>query len=272
MKIAAIIVIYKPNERELIQNISKIIGHVDSLLLWYNSPKTFNLPNEHLFKITEMGDGINKFISYPLNQAINYCKENDFQYLLTMDQDSEWTDLEMFLQTATSLEIDNVAIYSPNINGQIKSNKDYLEVQNSITSGSLHNVSIAHSLGGFREDYQIYWVDGEFSYWAKLNNYKVLCLPKFILKHKFGNGTKPFLGISGANYSPIVYYYMFRNMIWMKREFGKGAVSFNTILYTGKLYGLGIIFCERNKLKKIFKIFQGIFEGLFSQIKGERVK
>lgn len=264
MKIAAIIIVYNPDLGEVTKNLRSILPFVDEVIIWKNSPHSIPLPEDYQHKILVMGNGMNKFIAEPLNKAIRYCNEQGYDYLLTMDQDSTWIDLGGFLKKVRGLNSENVVIYSPNINNAIESEYSQCEVQSVITSGALHNVQIVDKLGGFREDYEIYWVDGEFCYWARYNGFKVIVLTEFELIHRLGNVKRKVLGIAASNYSPTVYYYLVRNMLWMRREFAKG-VSVKTILHTLKFHVTAIILSENRKFTKLYKIIRAFNDGLFGR-------
>lgn len=267
MRVAAIIVTYHPNRNDLFQNIESFIDDVDAVLVWRNSEESLDYLNRWKEKIHFIGEGNNEYIATPLNKAVNWCDENNYDYLLTMDQDSCWDDFHGFL-TFVKSHIDNrISIYAPNINSQISNiDQQIFDVETVITSGSLIQVKAARKIGCFKESYKIYWVDGEFCYRARLQGYRVVVLPSFCLRHQLGKQTKTILGYYTSNYSPIVYYFMFRNMFWMHREHGKGAVSMRCILYTS-LYNIrGIILGERKKLLKLWSIFKGSIVGIFGKI------
>lgn len=270
MRVAAVFILYNPNIEELKLNVLRIINDVETVILWFNSSCDIYFDNKYESKIVRLNNGKNQYIAKPLNIALQYCIDNELTHLLTMDQDSEWENFSSFLMEVDKSSLQDVIIYAPNINGSIKSKEKFILAETVITSGALHNVKMTNSLGGFREDYQIYWVDSEFCYWAKHNRYQIYYIPEFSLKHKFGDSTKKVFGIKGYNYSPIVYYFLFRNMLWMRREHGKNAVSTKTILYTIKLLVPGIILCEKKKLKKLGKIFVAFVDGFFGNIMNRR--
>lgn len=265
LTVAAIVVAYHPQEEQLFYGIHSYYDAVDKILLWRNSSEELTIPEDLSEKIIIVGDETNDYMAHPLNFALSWCANNGYDYLLTMDQDSRWINVDHFISKATIAIDKDVAIYAPYIIGQYaKPDKDY-DAESVITSGSLVNVSIARNLGGFREDYKIYWVDGEFCYWARANGYRVRVLHDCQLQQQFGNQTKTVFGFTTSNYSATVYYYLIRNMFWMRREFPDG-VSVKTILYT-LMYNLrGIILGEKNKLSKIHHINKGIAHGLFSRI------
>ncbi len=261
--IAAIVVSYNPKIQEVIDNIRSYCSAVDKVLIWRNSSEEFAVPADLEEKAILMGNGVNDYMARPLNTALEWCFKNGYDYLLTMDQDSKWENASYFVDRALSLAEDDVAIYAPYTVGQNEKPMQDYDAESVITSGSLVNVAIAKSLGGFREDYKIYWVDGEFCYWARKNGYRIRVLHDCCLIQQFGKQTKTLFGFTTSNYSPFIYYLLIRNMLWMRREFPEG-VSVKTVLYTLMYTIRGIILGEKNKIRKIHNINKGVIHGLFS--------
>ena len=264
MRIAAVIVLFHPNESLVLRNISRFIDDIDLLIVYRNSKETICFPEEYAKKIREEGSGENDYIAGPLNRCIEYCLKEGYDYLLTMDQDSQWTDFSSFLKEATLLKEPDTVIYAPNVNHLYSTEKAEKEVESVITSGSLCNVGLVNRLGGFREEYQIYWVDGEFCYWARKNGYKIKVLTNYPLSQCFGKETRTLGGFLCANYSPIVYYFMFRNMIWMRREYSS-VPGLKCICYTSLFYIRGIVLGEKYKIEKLCMILKGCINGWFGE-------
>ena len=263
--VASVVVLYNPYIEEVFKNIRSYSQAVDKILLWRNSPERITVPIDLMDKVLLMGSGENGYMAKPLNAALEWCIGNGYDYLLTMDQDSKWTNAKYFVDRALSLAEDDVAVYAPYTVGQYEKPEQDYDAESVITSGSLVNVKIASQLGGFREDYKIYWVDGEFCYWARKNGYRIRVLSDCTLVQQFGRQTKTLFGFTTSNYSPKVYYFLIRNMLWMRREFPKG-VSVKTVLYTLMYNIRGILLGENNRIRKIHSINKGIIHGLFRKI------
>lgn len=261
--VAAIVVIYHPRYQEAIDNIRSYASTVDRVLIWKNSSEEFAIPADLKEKAIFMGAGENEYMAKPLNYALEWCADKGYDYLLTMDQDSRWENSGYFVERALALAEGDVAMYAPYTVGQYERPEQDYDAESVITSGSLVNVAIAKSLGGFREDYKIYWVDGEFCYWARKNGYRIRVLHDCRLIQQFGKQTKTLFGFTTSNYSPFIYYLLIRNMLWMRREFPEG-VSVKTVLYTLMYTIRGIILGEKNKIRKIHNINKGVIHGLFS--------
>lgn len=267
MRVAAVVVTYHPNQSDLSKNIESFIDEVDAVLIWRNSKDPLDYLNRWREKIRFIGEEVNEYIAKPLNYAVAWCAENGYDYLLTMDQDSYWEDFQGFIASVKSHIDNSISIYAPNVNCQIPNvNTPIFDVETVITSGSLIRVDIARIIGGFKESYKIYWVDGEFCFRSRFHGYRVVVLPSFCLRHQLGKQTRTKFGYYTSNYSPIVYYFMFRNMFWMHREYGSRAVSVRCILYTAMYNIRGIILGESNKLLKLWSIFKGSFVGVLGKM------
>lgn len=260
-KIAAIIVTYHPNKDNLIQNAFAIFPYVDCLLVWRNSEEDLSYIEKLSDNIVLIGDCNNHYLAEPYNYALQWCEHHDYNYLLTMDQDSRWIDLKGFLSDVERYKTSEIAIFAPNINNEIQSEDLLVDRDFVISSGMLIDVSCAKKVGGFNERYQIYWVDGEFCFKIRSQEFEIKVLTKYRLCHELGKQTKTIFGYSTSNYSPLMYYFIVRNMIWEHRQYGNGAVSHRCIFYTLFYNIRGIILGEDNKSKKIFKIIKGLIDG-----------
>ena len=262
--IASVVILYHPKTEEVLDNIRSYSATVDKILVWRNSSEELCIPSDLREKVLLMGAGENEFMAKPLNAALDWCEQNGYDFLLTMDQDSKWENAAHFIVRATALAEADVALYAPYTIGQYARPEQDYDAESVITSGSLVNVKIAKRLGGFREDYRIYWVDGEFCYWARKNGYRIRVLHDCALIQQFGKQTRTLFGFTTSNYSPYIYYLLIRNMFWMRREFPEG-VSIKTVLYTLFYNTRGILLGEKNKVRKIHSINKGIVHGLFSK-------
>lgn len=270
IKIAAIVITYYPDKKLLFKNIEAFADYVDQILIWRNSSEDFNytkLLDRWMSKIVFMGIGKNIYMAKPLNIAIKYCFENNYNYLLTMDQDSCWDNFKKFLYMVNLYRNSQVAIYAPNVNHYLDGYPfEYKDIEWVIQSGMLLNIDIVKDSGGFREDYRIYGIDEEFCYWLRLHGKKIRSFTNCHLQQKYGNVQKSHLGFSVYNYSPIVRYFLIRNMIWMKREFKNSTIT-RRIIHVILQNIRDILLVENNKKHKLYKFSQGIWHGLSKPIK-----
>lgn len=261
MRIAACIILYHPDPEDLRRNIEAIAPGIEALLLWKNSPEEIPLPEGLSCRVIELGDGTNSYIAKPLNECLAWCNRNGFDWLLTMDQDSEFEDFRAFATAAEALPSEGVGIFAPNVNRRYPETDNALQIESNITSGSLCSVRVAQAVGGFREDYRIYWVDSEFCHRLHLAGYKILALPRHNLIQQFGKITVVH-GVRCYNYSPTTLYFMFRNMFWMHRQY-RSNPDLKCILYTSQMYLKGIVIGEKDKGPKLRAALKGMWHGLF---------
>lgn len=271
MKLLAIISTYFPNLEELQWNIKTYLPGVDHLIIWENTPKEkskINIVVEKLndTKVEVRTTGKNEFLAYPFNKCIEWAQENDFTHILTMDQDScfEGTGFSEFVNKVGSNTDNSTMVFCPakTENQLIDSNE--IEVDNTITSGTIYKVDVFEKIGYFREDFLIYMIDIEFGMRVKKKGYKILCYPRILLNHFTGYAQKNKLGLRIDNYSAQSTYYIIRNVIlnwnlypdkFNKKEkltFYKYKIVYRT---------LKIVF-EPQPLKKLKAIYLGLFHGL----------
>lgn len=259
---AAIVICHHPDTELLRANIGAFAGEIEKVLVWRNSGESLDWLKDEFPNIEFLGSGENLFIAQPLNEALHYCADNGYEWLLTMDQDSVFEDFASFKADTLNRKDSDVAIYAPNVNGQFADCEDH-EPETVITSGSLINVDKAIKAGGFKEKYEIYWVDGEFCYRARMAGYRIVVPAQYHLRQQFGRQTRTLFGFTTSNYSAPIYYRLIRNMLWEHREHGSKAVSKRCIAYTLLYSTRGIVLGEKQKLKKLAAIAKGLWYGTF---------
>lgn len=271
MRIAAVVVTYHPDKSLLTENIKAFIDYVDKVIIWQNSEDSLDYLSKWKDKIILLGNGKNVFIAKALNSAISYSLENGYDFLLTMDQDSRWIDFKGFIDAVEKTSNnENVAIYAPNVNGYLTdSSIEYKDIEWVIQSGMLINLHIINGLGGFREDYQIYGVDEEFCYWIRINGKKTRSYTNYHLAQRYGEAKKSRFGFTVYNYSPLVRYFLIRNMIWMKREFPQSTIT-RRILHVIFDNYRDILLVENDKFAKLKGFTCGIYDGLIKRIPSPR--
>lgn len=99
MKIVAVVVLYHPDLKILYENLMAFTYQVNATLIWDNSPTEAFVKNEDFLRnrfphLIIQGDGTNHGISYGLNKAWDFARQNHYDALLTMDQDSTFSDFE----------------------------------------------------------------------------------------------------------------------------------------------------------------------------------
>ena len=216
-EILAIVVGYNVEPENMKQNIQTYIQYVDKVLIVDNSTKNMNLStleDDNIKYITLNG---NFGIAKALNVGIKYAKENQYKYVLTMDQDSKFNN--NLIDEYSKNENEKIIIYSPNYiieRKLIKKKKQDIEyVYWTMTSGNLLNIQLYEQVGPFLEKLFIDAVDYEFCLRARKKGYKILQCNKAILLHNPGITKIKKIGKFEYKYgymSPLRLYYQIRNL------------------------------------------------------------
>lgn len=268
MRLCAIIITYYPNKSEVIENIERILPGVDHLIIWENTPSQYK--NKYSLKdklkdhqnITFLSTGRNEGIGYPLNRAVEWAKHNGFTHILTMDQDSTWHDIKQFISEVKNLNY-KYKIYAPNSLGH-SYNDESVEIDFSITSGTLYDLSIFSQIGLFAEELFIDIIDLEFGLRASSAGYKTLLLTRHRLSHQLGYTVKGKYCIS-SGYSATRRYYIVRNNIWFYRGYSStlNKTEKKWIKYHVCHEPIRMLINEDHKFIKLISVLKGIFHGLF---------
>lgn len=221
-KISAGIVSYNPSVERLQRVICSIIEQVDTLIIVDNGSanvsdlKQMLLKNRKIFPIFFLE---NKGIAKALNIICKTAKEKDYQWVLTLDQDTICpSDIIMCLSKA--INYDRAGIICPAViyegRNLVTSNKEKeIEEDNAcMTSASLTNINAWEISGGFNDDYFIDFVDNDFCMKLRLHNYRILRVNSCSISHQLGDSvSRNFLWrtISGTSHKPWRIYYMIRN-------------------------------------------------------------
>lgn len=280
-KILGVVVVYKPDILELIDNINQYIKSIDKLIIWENSKileddkKNICTKIYDSFKVIFKGTGENVGISKAINYSINYANNNQYSYLLSMDQDSYWINFQQFKANVLKSKNKSIGIFGPKIINEyaqndiiIKNGKLMEEVPYVITSGSLYKTEIFKKIGCFKESWFIDALDEEICYRARNFNIKTAAYNdnNVFIKQKFGNfEMKDFfyrtVGIS--NYSSFRYYYIIRNHIWLLKCDYVDIKEKMSIFYSYVFIPfIKVIIFEDNKINKIQRMIKGVFDGM----------
>lgn len=265
-KFSSSFILYYPNERVYF-NISKILPFVDKIYLIDNTPvpkiqANFQQLIKNNEKIAYSCYFSNKGIAKALNDAANYAIEDHFDFLLTLDQDSEITD-DFFVQLDDFLNqysMDNIGILSPFHANRYRENKNgniqYQQIDATMTSGNLLNLLAYQKVGKFEEKLFIDYVDIEYCLRMRKVGFKIIQNNKMILNHELGWVSKHRLlwkTLLVTNHDPQRRYYITRNRLFVINKY-----KFSFFIYA--LYEI------KNFFKDILKII------CFEKQKGEKLR
>lgn len=257
------------------KNIYSYLNQVSSLIIIDNSDSQSVLQLDELTSlpdVTYVCNGQNLGIAYALNQAANIAINKDYDYLLTMDQDSlADKDLiknyNIFLSSIDQTEIGILAPsvqYLPEVGDEkITENK---EVNTAITSGCLLNIKAYIKAGPFKEELFIDYVDFEYCLRLRKIGFKIIQIAAAKIYHQLGvlQKRKLIKSIFVTNHSPERYYYRTRNRSYVNKRYFISFPLFTLkdfLIFMNEI--IKLLFYENKKLMKLKMIYWGWSDFLF---------
>ena len=273
-RISATVIWYNPDD-ENIKNIRTYIDYVEKLYIIDNSKENNkkladslnNLKTEYIYNDKNLG------IAKALNLACEKAANDNFEWLLTMDQDSSFdsNSIKSYFRTFEKMTKNNVGIISPrhilkNDIDKFSDDKESIEIDHVMTSGNLLNLKIWEEIVKFDENLFIDEVDSEICFRIIENGYKVIQLNKIRMFHELGNLEKKNFftrKISVLNHNHIRKYYIMRNKFYMLKKYKKYRSRY--IYYILNDF-FNVIFYEKDKLRKLKYMFKGIADFMKSKM------
>lgn len=191
---AAGIVIYNPDLDRLKENLDSISRQVKTVYCLNNGSKNI-VEIESILKeyknVVFVHSDVNLGIATALNIITNYALSDNFEWLLTLDQDSV-CPTKMIHTFSKYVHYDNVAIICPVMIDKRRPQTSDMqfgntEVEFCITSGSFVNLEICARLGYYDDYLFVGLVDNDYCYRVRLNKYKILQINTVFLDHELGN-------------------------------------------------------------------------------------
>jgi len=263
INLAGVVILYNPDAMVL-KNVQTYIDEIEVLYVIDNSDIVNNSVVEKLKKMDKIRYihfNENRGIAYPLNFILS--KVRDYEFLLTMDQDSCFKP-NVMKKYKEHISIwaekdSSIAVFAADNTGLIHS-KLYQFEESVMTSGNVIKTDIAKSIGGFREELFIDEVDSEFCYRLRRFAYKILIFYDLKMEHHLGN-IKRYNTWAGhfntTNHNSTRRYYMARNMLYIMGKYPEVRIKYlkNFIKMIIK-----IILAENYKLEKMKYIGKGIHD------------
>lgn len=227
---AAVVVLFNPDLKEVEQNVLSYLSEVDRLYCVDNT-NGWQKGNSWLFdgtnpKVQYIQNGKNLGIAAALNIGYKEALKDDFNWVLTMDQDSSFTvdAIKLYMNHfKNNLANADNCIFCPVTK---EFNVGDMEVfgAHSITSGSICNLNLYSQVGGFDEKLFIDEVDADFSLKAEIAGFKVLKFTDVFLNHKLGTKRRSglfnlFFLRERTIHSPFRVYFMVRNYLYVRKKY-----------------------------------------------------
>lgn len=265
--IAAVVVLYNPST-DVLENIDSYIGQVDRVIAVDNTLTLDADLRAELAKrsVDYIQMGGNKGIAAALNTGCRRAIDTGHGWALTMDQDStapaNFTDgLAKCLDQPDAERIAIVAPLWEQVGGLPEqtsaSCRDLIFV---MTSGNLLRLTAFQDLGGFREDLFIDHVDNEFCMRAKRRGWRIVQRQDVVLLHRMGTLQQVKFPVRCyiTDYSPLRRYYMVRNLLELRREFGREFPTWLESEYRHWRKELvKVILAEPRRFQKVKMMFLG---------------
>ena len=271
MNIAGVVILYHPDIKQLSENINTYVLGLKQLYIYDNSEIQTPgieaaLNNLHpciKYQFFNNNEGIAK----RLNQAVDAAMQSQYDYLLTMDQDSSFKpgDFEKYKSLIQKGDYTKVAQFGINCQPQITmSSEQPQDALTLITSGSILNLSLIKKVGDFNEDLFIDFVDAEFSYRVIQNGFINLMFSNILLNHALGNlvsgrSVLTFKKSLRIIHAPIRAFYITRNGLFLlfkhkglSEEMKKDVIRCMKILKNDLIYHPQLTQVYINVMKGIF--------------------
>jgi len=280
MNIAGVVILYHPDIQLLSENIKTYVQGLKQLYVYDNSETKTPGIEEALSKLHPFIQyhyfNANEGIAKRLNRAVEDAAKNNYDYLLTMDQDSSFKvgDFEKYTSQIEAAAYTNVAQFGVNCQPNFTISKEQPEeALTLITSGSILNLSLIERVGVFNEDLFIDFVDVEFSYRVIQNGHINLMFSNIILNHSLGKLVE---GRSLANFkktlrithSPIRVYYIIRNGLYLLFK----AKGLNAIMKKDVLRCIKILKNDLIYNPELVSVYKNLFSGIFAFLSNKKGK
>lgn len=270
MKFAMAVILYEP-DKMVLENIQSYINFTEKLYVIDNSNTQPSIVHrlQQYPQVNYISMKGNKGIAAALNVGAHQALQDKMEYLITMDQDSQFTEdvFYSYVHTAENLfkKFSNAAVIGINYDGynQKKPNQDIEIADEVITSGMIINLKIMGQLGDFIEKLFIDYVDYEYCYRARNAGYLCFMVNKYKLNHQVG-GMQPIIkyGIHFRNHNEhnaIRQYYMARNAIYVIKKYPRMAMKWVKNLIKAPIK---IVLVDDDKVSKSKGYIKGIIDGL----------
>lgn len=271
-----VVTLYNPDPSEAAKKIECYVPYLDKLIVWDNSPLDCHLQQQlkHLLgnnweMILWQGTGENRCIAQAINFAWKYAREQQFDLLLIMDQDSLWDNFVAYRQEIEEHFIaGEVWAYTPYVIGN-----DLWSIENTvqkrrlfINSGTVLPIKILDAIDGADETFPLDALDYDLALRIVQRGYTSFCLTQHKLYHTIGQPKRSsFLKLYTPNYGATRTYSIIRSHLISYRK-NKAIMTrqekwkvFKEFLYWKFVR---ILLAEPDKANRFMMYFKGIKDGL----------
>ncbi len=273
--VAAAVVTFHP-DRALEERLAALSPLVSAIILVDNGSAPDELRSDRLAslggKLQLIANGRNRGVAAALNQGFARARTLGLPWLLALDQDSE--PLPCLVEAAARVFDSHplparLAAIGAGIAGEIPSDPasqhPFERRPVLITSGTLYPLSVWESMGGFREDFFIDYVDIEYCLRARARGLEVVQSTEPCLVHRIGQpAARRVLGrwVTPTHHDATRRYYITRNRIAVWRGYALTETRYvlhDIRAFTRETFML--VVAESDRLAKIRAMWAGIRDG-----------
>ncbi|WP_428739271.1 glycosyltransferase [Sulfurimonas sp.] len=284
LKIAATVILYNP-EDDIVKNLQSYAKQVDKLIVVDNSTnkndKLIEKIHSEIPHTIYIDNQDNLGIATALNIACDKALELNYDWILTMDQDSEFINFTDYLNCLQKFHAqDNIALLAPNTQWHARTylpqnpTCTYEERFLVITSGNFLNLKLFNQIGRFEDKLFIDMVDHDYCMKANMQGLKIYFFNDILVEHSLGNlfqRKNPFTRKlrNKIEHSPQRAYYITRNFLYTWKQYSKQFPKEFHLLKTLNILFIHeitkILIYEDQKFKKIYAKFLGLFHFLIGK-------
>lgn len=280
LKISATVILYNP-EDNVFENIVSYVNNIDILIVVDNSTEynnyLINKLHQEFKNMIYINNNENLGIGTALNIGCDKAIELGYDWILTMDQDSKFIDINKYLDCSKNIidKEQNIGIITLNHSHHTQKTKDdecnYIQKDIVIASGNLVNLKHFNNIGRFDDNLFIDMVDYDFSHKVIINDLKIFFLHNIYIIHELGEVFKRKNLITRKIKEKIEHnsqrvYYITRNRLYLSKIYRKYFPKEYSLLKTINILFIHevtkIILYEDNKLNKLYGKFLGLYHFL----------
>lgn len=260
LKFCTGVVWYNPDEKAIKR--IKMLGKIFETVYVYDNSVNNNYDMIRQFNnIVYLHNGKNDGISIAFNKIAKLA--NGFDFLFALDQDTEIRQSQIIkLKKYISDHFNsNIGIYCPDIYFGEKSTSSFSveDVDFTITSCSMINISIFKKINGYDEKIFLDGVDRDFCFRLRNSGYRIKKIGSIKVRQHLGNDKKSILGV--YEHSAFRNYYIAYNRRYFISKFPNYFKNWNKMkcLYLSEWKQLlNISLFEKNKISKVKNVLRAI--------------
>ena len=297
ISVLAIVVTYNPEIEVLLRNVKTLLDDGSVVFISDNGSQnadllqtTFSAPyyNERvILKRNESNIGL----AAAQNSGLHFAVDKGMDFVNFFDQDtlipSGFTeDMVKEYRKLVETSSDAIGMLAPNFYdfrlneythfarltktgytdvSVIPGSANFISVSFVVSSGSMMPVDVVKKIGFLKETYFIDQVDTEYALRVQRFGFKIFVTPRVTMSHTIGHRDKKqllWLTIKPNYHSAVRKYFIFRNGVKTVHEYKTDFPGIRVLMFKRFVHDfLGVVFFEKNKIKKVIAMAEGIRDG-----------